>query len=369
MLTATLSPPRCSQRLNLLAILTIIVASLHYAFLPSVSATAINSSSDLQKCHEIKEDYDLRNLARDDNVLLVVHESGDDKSASRRHICNKLEATPKERIANASSGKGGRSTVFAFLEINEPSYDADGQLQDGGRNFARNSLGAKEYPAFLFVTGGMDGSSKYASHITPYVGEDVLDLAQVEKFIAKQTGFYLGNDVYNIVFFDSIATKFMSYGDASGIDRLKQKGLALIVRFSTLFSYREPFSSIGKLYNRAFALSLEKGMGYCGEQLKNMEKKIEANKNNVSPAKLHELQQKMAILRSFAEPRELNPEDERQIYIHVFLHIGLIVATLLLFILPSDMGGNDEEEAINAIPVIAKVVEDDDVKKHSKKTK
>eukprot|EP01082_Thalassiosira_pseudonana_P000713 g1464.t1 g1464 contig10:2148186-2148998(-) len=263
----------------------------------------------------------------------------------------------------------GGSLSLPSLRLNEPSYDADGQLQDGGRNFARSSLGAKEYPAFLFVTGGMDGSSKYASHITPYVGEDVLDLAQVEKFIAKQTGFYLGNDVYNIVFFDSIATKFMSYGDASGIDRLKQKGLALLVRFSTLFSYREPFSSIGKLYNRAFALSLEKGMGYCGEQLKNMEKKIEANKNNVSPAKLHELQQKMAILRSFAEPRELNPEDERQIYIHVFLHIGLIVATLLLFILPSDMGGNDEEEAINAIPVIAKVVEDDDVKKHSKKTK
>jgi len=44
--------------------------------------------------------------------------------------------------------------------------------------------------------------------------------------------------------------------------------------------------------------------------------------------------------------------------IHGVLHIGLILATLLLLILPSEEA-NDEEEAVNAVPVEAKVVVED----------
>ena len=192
-----LPPRRLSSRFNalLIATLTIIAASLLVFSLPA-SASGIDESN--LRCVEIKEDYDLRNLARDHNVFLVVHEAGEDNSIARRHICSKLEATPTERLIDAlDKGKGGRSTIFAYLEISESSYDANGDLQDGGKNFARASLGAKNFPSFLFISGGMDRSSKYSNHITYYTGSksddsDTNDLSNVEKFIYKHTGFYVG---------------------------------------------------------------------------------------------------------------------------------------------------------------------------------
>mmetsp|Transcript_11525 Transcript_11525/g.24332 ORF Transcript_11525/g.24332 Transcript_11525/m.24332 type:complete len:118 (-) Transcript_11525:239-592(-) len=100
-------------------------------------------------------------------------------------------------------------------------------------------------------------------------------------------------------------------------------------------------------------------------------KKIESNQNNVSKSKLHELQQKMAILKSFSEPRELSDEDVRQIYTHSLLHVGLIVATILLFILPGDSEQSaekvEEGEVINAIPVVAKIVDDDEYDENATK--
>lgn len=314
-------------------------------------------------CVEIKEDFDLRNLARDDNVFLMVHEAGESNDASRRHLCDKLKATPEERLL-AASPKNGRRTTVAYLEVKPAAYDADGFLQDGGGNFARASLGVKRYPEFLYIEGGMEGSSKYSNHVTNYPGPytsvdsgDETEMSGVEKFLNDHSGFNVGNDVYNIVFFDSIASRFVAYGDASGLDRMKQRGLGLLVRFSTLFSFKEPFSSIGTLYNRAFAMSLEHGVDYCVGQVKNIEKKIEAGKGlgngALTQQKLHQLQQKLAILRAFANPKELTVEEEWQIFFHSMLHVGLLVATLLLFVVP---GEDEEEEAVNAVPVEAKVV-------------
>jgi hypothetical protein len=233
MMESTPPNPRWSHRLNILALtkLSVILASL----LILASVPRLTVANDKTTCIEIKEDFDLRNLARQNNVLLVIHDKNDD--TARKHICTKLDSTPKERIAAASS-HGGLSTVYAYLEIKEPSYDSSGELQDGGRGFA-SSLGVKTFPAFAFLAGGMDGTSKYAQHLTYYdrsANSDTTSMTDVEKFIQKHVGYALGNDVYNIIFFDSIASKFVSYGDCSGIDRLKQKGLALLVRFSTLFS-------------------------------------------------------------------------------------------------------------------------------------
>merc|ERR1712029_647344 len=127
----------------------------------------------------------------------------------------------------------------------------------------------------------------------------------------------------------------------------------------------EPFASIGKLYNRAFAMSFEHGMDYCEKQVEKLEKKLGANKDKMSQDKIHEFQQKIAILRSFAEPKELTSDDDKQIFIHAALHVGLLFATLLLFIIPAeDSGEKDEEEVI----VEAKVVEGAD-DEPTKKTK
>ncbi|KAL7519624.1 hypothetical protein ACHAWX_004386 [Stephanocyclus meneghinianus] len=351
------SKPRCcSPRFNVLALTKLSVVLAALLILASVPPLTI--ASDQQTCVEIKEDFDLRNIARQNNVILVVHEKDDD--SSRKHICSKFEATPKDRIA-AASAPGGRPTVFAYLEITGPSYDSNGELQDGGKGFA-SSLGVKNFPAVVFLSGGMDGTSKYSNHITHYTGStsDNNFLSEVEKFIHKRVGYYIGNNVYNIIFFDSIASKFVSYGNCSGIDRFKQRGLALLVHFSTLFSFKEPFSSIGKLYNKAFDMSLRNGMGYASSQITRLERIMESNGNDLSQEKIHEISQKRAILKSFAEPRELTAEDQRQIFIHILLHFGLVLATILLFVLPSDSGGDDEDEAVNAVPVIARVVDDDD---------
>ena len=74
--------------------------------------------------------------------------------------------------------------------------------------------------------------------------------------------------------------------------------------------------------------------------------------------------QKRAVLKAFVEPRELSNDDNRQIAIHVLLHLGLIVATVLLFVLPSDSGKEEEggEQPANEVPVIAKFVEDENGK-------
>lgn len=344
---------RCRQfRTLAIASLAIIVLSL-VASAPTASAGSIH-----KKCIEMKEDFDLRNAARDSDVFLVVHDS--DSKEAREHICKKLEGTPNKRLTEASDK--GKDIVFAYLEISEPQEDHNGDWQDGNANFAKNSLGVKSFPSFLFVSKGMDGTSKYSSHVTHYKGSDS-ELSDVEVFIEKKVGFRLGNDVFNIVFFDTIASRFVSYGDAEGLDLYKQKSLALLVRFSTLFSFREPFSSIGKLYNRAFAMSFEHGMDYTKKQVKKLEKRLDANKKDVSEDKLHEFQQKLAVLKAFAEPKELTAKDDKQIFIHAMLHLGLLLATFLLIVLPSDDSeaeGKKGEEVINAEPVVAEDVDGGD---------
>ncbi|KAL7552597.1 hypothetical protein ACHAWF_015833 [Thalassiosira exigua] len=357
------TPRRRRYRACIIAVVAAIAIFL------AVSAPTASASGVQNKCIQVNEDYDLRNAARDSNVFVIVHEP--DNKEARENICNKLEGTPVSRINDAS--KKGKDTVFAYMEIKESKEDYDGVWQEGNRNFATTSLGVKSFPSFLYVSKGMDRTSKFSNHITHYKSKGELDLADVTKFIEKMAGFRIGNDVYNIIFFDSVASRFVSYGDATGMDRYKQRLLALLVRFSTLFSFKEPFTSIGKLYNRAFAMSFENGMDYSVKQVEKLQKKLDSNQNNLSQDKIHEFQQKKAILISFSEPKELTAEDDKQIFIHIALHLGLIIATILIFIVPSDepdeAGEEDGEEVINAQPVVAKVVEESEADKSSKKTK
>ena len=342
-----------------------IFASLAVIVLSLVVYTPIVSAAPGKTCMEVKEDYDVRNAARDSNVFLIVDEK--ENKEAREALCKKLESTPGDRLKSASDK--GKGAVFAYLEIKDGEEDLDGVWQDGNRGFVKNSLGVKSFPSFLFVSKGMDGFSKYANHITHYKGsgDNSLDMSEVEKFIENKVGFRLGNDVYNIIFFDTLASRFVSYGDATGVDRIKQHCLSLLVRVSTLFSWKEPFTTIGKLYNRAFAMSFEHGMDYCEKQVDKLQKRLETNKDDITEEKSHEFQQKIAILKAFSEPKELTPEDDKQIFIHAMLHIGLIVATILLFIIPSDEEEEDGgEEVINAEPVIAKPVDDDTSSKKRK---
>lgn len=348
------------RRSYIVATLAIIVISL-IASAPVASA----KPAPVKKCIEIKEDYDLRNAARDSSVFVIVHEK-DDKEA-KESLCQKLEATPGKRYNDAF--EKGKGAVFAFLELKDPHEDTDGTWHDGNRGFAKTSLGVKSFPSFLFVSKGMDRTSKFSSHVTHYKGSDSLDMSDVEKFVEKKVGFRIGNDVYNIVFFDTIASRFVSYGDAAGADRYKQRLLSLLVRMSTLFSFKEPFSTIGKMYNRAFAMSFEHGMEYCEKQVDKLEKKLDKNKSNLSTEKIHEFQQKIAILKSFSDPKELTADDDKQIFIHGVLHLGLLIATLLLFIVPGDdeeKKKEEEVEVINAEPVVAKPLNGDDDKSAKK---
>lgn len=110
-------------------------------------------------------------------------------------------------------------------------------------------------------------------------------------------------------------------------------------------------------------------MDYCEKQVEKLQKKLDAKKSGMGEDKLHEFQQKISILKSFAEPKELTPEDNRQILIHAALHVGLLVATLLLLVVPAEeeeAAGKDGEEAVNAEPVVAKPVNGED--KSAKKT-
>lgn len=343
------------------ASLAIIVVSL-VASAPTASASNIAE----KKCIEVKEDYDLRNAARDSNVFLIIHEP-DDKSA-REHICDKVMSTPSQRWNDGFEKSKG--AVFAYMELKDGKENYNGEWEEGNRGFAKSSLGLKEFPSFLFVSKGMDGFAKYSSHVTAYKGSaDTLDLSDLEKFVEKKVGFRIGNDVYNIIFFDSIAARFVSYGDATGVDHYKQRFLQGLVRVSTLFSFREPFSSIGKLYNRAISMSLEHGVGYTEKQVKKLQKKLDSKKSDMSEDKQHEFQQKLAILKAFAEPKELTAEDDKQIFIHAALHLGLLIATILLFVFPGEEPETEEkegEEIINAEPVVAKSVEGEKTTKKEK---
>lgn len=325
---------------------TFILAALAAIAVSLVASAPAASATTDRACVELNEDYDLRNAARNSNVFLVVHES-DDKDA-REHICRKVEATPESRFADGA--------VFAYMQLKDGREDDDGVWHEGNRQFVKTTLGVKSFPSFLFVSKGMDGSSKYSSHVTHYKGSaDTPDLADVELFIEKKVGFLIGNDVYTIRFFDNLAARFVSYGDASGIDYFKQRLIQAHVRFSTLLSFKEPFTTLGQLYNRAFSMSFEHGMDYCDKQVKKLEKKLEANKSKASGDKLHEMQQKIAILKAFSEPKELTPEEDRQIFFQAMIHLGLLIATIALFVIPA------EEEAVNADdPITATPVDDDD---------
>ena len=318
-------------RACLMASLTIIVAAL-LSSLPTVSAS--------QECLQIREEYDLRSLARNDNVFLIVYD--DETAHVQKNICNKLRL---HDISGKKIGPNGSATVFAHLEVTATT-----------RNFA-STLNVGQFPSFLFISAGIDDTSKYSDHATIYKQDsDVLDTAAFSDFARKHVGFSpLGNDVFTIIFFDSVASRFVSYGNASGLNRLKQKGLVLLVKFATLVGYKEPFKSIGKLYNRAFAMSLEYGIEYSSRHVVRMEHNLQSG--NLTPAEYHELQQKIAILKSFSQPKTLTAEDDKKIYTHVALHIGLIVAALILILLPADRNSEEDEEPFDT-PVIAKVIDD-----------
>ena len=363
-------PPAARQRFRIvLSVIAFMLFLSLVALAPTASASvsSINVKHPEKKCIEVHEDYDLRNMARDSNVFLIVHHKDDEDK--RVDLCNKFESTPDQKWEEVV--KKGKAPVFAYLTIGGGYEDEDGNWNDGGASFAKNTLGVVGYPSFLYITKGMDKISKYSNHVTRYTSStdsnnNMLDMSDVANFMEKKLGFRIGNDVFNIIFFDTIASRFVSYGDAKGINRIKQHILALYVRTATLFSYKEPFSSIGNLYNRAFAMSFEHGINYCGKQMKKLEKKVEKNKNNMSEEEAHALHQKIAILRSFAEPKVLTADDHKQLFMHAMLHLGLVVATLLFILVPSN-GDDEDEEAINAVPIIAKFVEDDG--KSAKKTK
>lgn len=343
------TPARQRFRAYIAASLAIIVLCL-LSFAPTASA----SVKPEKKCVQFFEEYDLRNAARDSNVFLIVNNKDDDK---RKEFCAKVEATPKKKWSEVL--EKGNAPVFAFMDITTGHEDDEGMWHEGTANFVKNSLGAMGSPSFLFVSKGMDKTSKYSSHVTAYKGSsDILDMSDLYNFVEKKLGFRIGSDVFNIIFFDTIAARFISYGDATGLDRIKQRILALYVRTATLFSYKEPFSSIGKLYNRAFAMSFEHGMDYCGKQMKKLEKKLESTKNKISEEKSHEFNQKIAVLKAFAEPKELTADDNRQLFIHGMLHVALLIASILFIFVPY---GDEEpaEGAVNEVPVIAKVVESD----------
>ena len=319
-------------RACLVASLAIIVAAL-LSSLPTVSAR--------QECFQIKQEYELRNLARTDNVLLIVY---DDESASvPEDICNHLG---QHAITEKKISPNGSATVFATLEVSAAN-----------QSFA-TTLNVSRFPSFLFISAGMDDASMYSDHITVYKQESgsKIDPIAFSDFTRKHVGFSpLGNDVFTIIFFDSVASRFISYGNASGLNRLKQKGLALIVKVATLVGYKEPFKSIGKLYNRAFAMSLQFGVEYPSRHVVRMENNLQSG--NLTPGEYHELQQKIAILKSFSQPKILTAEDNKKIYTHVALHIGLIVAALILIFLPAEDKSEEDEKPFDT-PVVAKVIDD-----------
>lgn len=362
-LSDMVTAPLLAARHYRLRLRTLIVASLAIIILALITSVPVASSSSNtdalnKKCIEVKDDYDLRQAARESNVFLIVHEPG--SKEVREYICKKLEATPDKRMYDAS--EKGRGATFAYLEVGDPYEDDNGVWHEGNRNFVKNSLDLKGFPSFLFLSKGMNGHSKYSSHITQFHGApNSIDLTlDVEKFIEKNVGYKIGNDVYNIIFFDTIVARFVSYGNATGLSRCKQRFLALIVRTSTLFSFKEPFTTLGKLYNRALSMSLVHGMEYSEKQVKKLEKKLNSNRGKLSEEMSHEIRQKIAILKSFTDPKEITANDDKQIWFHAMLHIGLLVATILLFITPrDDSDGTDdgEEKAINDIPIIAKPVD------------
>ena len=322
-------------RACLVTSLAIIVAAL----LSTVSAS--------QECVQITDDYDLRSLARNDNVLLIVYD--DKNSRVRKNICNKIATSEKKESPN------GRKTEFAYLLVT-----------DGPTRIFANTLNVDDhFPSFLFIPAGMDSTSKYSDHVSIFREDkykqniDALDTVtpKFSDFMNKHVGHssLWNNDVFTIIFFDSVASRFVSYGNASGLNRLNQKGLALLVKVATLVGYKEPFRSIGKLYNRAFAMSLEHGMDYNRLHVARMEQTIQSG--DLTSEENHQLQQKIAILKSFSQPKKLTAEDERKIFFHVALHIGLLVAALILIFLPGD-SKYEEDEAVNAVPIIAKVVDE-----------
>merc|ERR1712127_687019 len=116
-------------------------------------------------------------------------------------------------------------------------------------------------------------------------------------------------------------------------------------------------------YNRAFAMSFEHGADYCEKQVDKLQKKLESKKASLSQDKMHEFQQKISILKAFADPKELTAEDDKQIFMHGALHLGLLIATLLLFIVPADEEAKKEEgKVVNDEAVVAKALDEDEKK-------
>jgi hypothetical protein len=338
---------RCFLRACLLAAsaLAIIIIA---ASLPTVSAN--------QECLQVREDFDLHSLARNDNVLLIVHDRA--TSRSPNIFCAKLLKNPTPQKISAN----GRPTVFAYLEVTATT-----------RSFA-NTLNVDHFPSFLFISAGsMDGTSNYSDHIAIYKQEtDELDTTEFSDFLVEHVGFSpLGIHLFKINIFDKIASLFVSYGNASGLNRLKQKGLVLLVKiiaFIVEFTETQQ-NKVGNLYNRAFAMSLEHGMDYCKLQVDRTEQILQAG--HLRPGEYYQLEQENAILQSFSQPMKRTAVDDLKIVFHIALpvFVGLTViafltfATIFLFFFPlppeDEDDKSEEEMVINAVPVIAKVVDDD----------
>ena len=112
-------------RACLMASLAIIIAAL----LSTVSAK--------QECVQIREEHELRHLARNDNVFLMV--SDDETAHVPKDICNKLG---QHAISGKKISPNGSTTVFAHLEASADN-----------RNFVATALNVGQFPSFATPTG------------------------------------------------------------------------------------------------------------------------------------------------------------------------------------------------------------------------
>lgn len=324
----------------------------HTRFLRSLAIIAVFLSPTVsanQKCLQIREDYDLHSLTRKDNVLLIVYD-GETRNTPFL-FCDKLLENPTPQKISVN----GRATVFAHLEVTATT-----------RSFA-NTLNVDHFPSFLFIPFGVHDSSKYSDHIAIFKQHtDELDTTAFSDFMVKYVGFSpLGNHVFTIRLLHNFAALFASYGNASGLNRLKQKGLVLFVKIVTVTGiWKEPNINYGEVYYRAFAMSLEHGVDCCRLELDRIEQTLQAG--HLGPGEYHQLLQKRTILQAFSQPVS-EAELKGFIYSVLLFSVGftwlflMAIGYVPLPALEGDESEDDEseeDEAINDVPVIAKVVDD-----------
>jgi hypothetical protein len=112
-------PPAARQRLRIVLSFIAFMLFLSLVALAPTASASVSSVNvkqpDLKKCIEVHEDYDLRNMARDSNVFLIVHHKDD--SDKRVDLCNKFESTP-DRIGRRLLKRGKHQSSHTWpLEV------------------------------------------------------------------------------------------------------------------------------------------------------------------------------------------------------------------------------------------------------------